>query len=59
MTMEFTLDGQNFLALNGGPVFSFNEGVSFVVNCDNQQEIDHYWNTLGEGGDPNAQMCGW
>jgi len=59
MTVEFTLDGQKFLALNGGPHFKFNEAVSFIVNCENQQEVDYYWEKLGAGGDPNAQQCGW
>lgn len=59
MTIEFLLDGQEFVALNGGPHFRFNEAVSFIVNCDTQEEVDHYWSKLGEGGDPKAQMCGW
>lgn len=59
MTVEFTLEGQRFVALNGGPVFKFNEAISFMVNCDTQEEIDYYWNKLKEGGDPNAQVCGW
>lgn len=59
MTIEFTLDGLDFLALNGGPVFKFNEAVSFIINCENQEEVDYYWNKLTEGGDPNAQVCGW
>lgn len=59
MSIEFKLFDQNFLAMNGGPVFKFNEAVSFVIRCDSQQEIDHYWNGLKEGGDENAQQCGW
>ena len=59
MTIEFSLDGQNFLALNGGPIFNFTEAISFVVNCDTQEEIDYYWKNLSEDGDPNAQQCGW
>ncbi|QEH42948.1 VOC family protein [Chitinophaga sp. XS-30] len=59
MIIEFLLDGQEFVALNGGPHFRFNEAVSFIVNCDTQEEVDHYWSKLGEGGDPKAQMCGW
>jgi len=59
MTVAFELDGQAFTALNGGPHFRFNEAVSFVVACADQDEIDHYWNRLAEGGDPNAQQCGW
>lgn len=59
MTIVFELDGQEFLALNGGPVFQFNEAVSFVVNCSDQGEIDYYWEKLAAGGNPKAQMCGW
>lgn len=59
MTVEFFLDDQTFIALNGGPYFKFNEAVSFVVNCDNQEEVDYYWNKLSEGGDEKAQICGW
>ncbi|NSL85600.1 VOC family protein [Chitinophaga solisilvae] len=59
MTMEFQIEGQEFVALNAGPVFTFNEAISFVVNCSSQEEVDYYWNKLSEGGDPNAQMCGW
>ena len=59
MTVAFELDGHTFTALNGGPLFKFNEAVSFQVNCKTQDEIDYYWERLGEGGDPNAQQCGW
>jgi predicted 3-demethylubiquinone-9 3-methyltransferase (glyoxalase superfamily) len=59
MTVEFELDGQRFTALNAGPVFKFNEAVSFQVNCETQQEIDYYWDKLSAGGDPKAQQCGW
>jgi len=59
MTVTFELDGQSFTALNGGPIFKFNEAISLQVNCENQTEIDYYWNTLSKGGDPNAQQCGW
>jgi predicted 3-demethylubiquinone-9 3-methyltransferase (glyoxalase superfamily) len=59
MTVEFSLDGQEFLALNGGPVFKFSEAISFIINCDTQEEADYFWNKLSEGGDPNAQQCGW
>ncbi|GAB3355948.1 VOC family protein [Lysobacter tyrosinilyticus] len=59
MTINFELDGQKFTALNGGPIFKFTEAVSFMVNCASQEEIDHYWTRLGEGGDPAAQQCGW
>lgn len=59
MVVEFVLDGQTFTALNGGPHFTFNEAVSLQIMCDTQEEVDHYWEKLGEGGDPNAQQCGW
>ena len=59
MVIEFWLAGQQFLALNGGPHFKFNEAISFVINCDTQEEVDYYWDKLKEGGDPKAQMCGW
>ncbi len=59
MTVAFELDGQKFTALNGGSIFKFNEAISFVVHCDTQEEVDHYWEKLGAGGDPNAQQCGW
>ena len=59
MTVEFELDGQAFTALNGGPVFTFNEAISLQVNCDTQEEIDHYWDKLTKGGDVKAQQCGW
>jgi len=59
MTLEFFLEGQQFLALNGGPHFKFNEAISFIVHCDSQEEIDYYWEKLSDGGDEKAQMCGW
>jgi predicted 3-demethylubiquinone-9 3-methyltransferase (glyoxalase superfamily) len=59
LTIEFDLNGQKFTALNGGPVFKFNEAVSFQVHCETQEEVDYYWEKLGAGGDPNAQQCGW
>jgi predicted 3-demethylubiquinone-9 3-methyltransferase (glyoxalase superfamily) len=59
LTVAFELDGQPFTALNGGPVFKFNEAVSLMVMCDTQAEVDNYWAKLGAGGDPNAQQCGW
>jgi predicted 3-demethylubiquinone-9 3-methyltransferase (glyoxalase superfamily) len=58
MTVEFTLDGQEFVALNGGPHFKFNESVSFVVNCKDQAEVDYYWDKLLAGGGKPSQ-CGW
>lgn len=59
MTAEFELDGQAFVALNGGPIFIFNEAVSFQVHCETQEEVDYYWEKLSQGGDKNAQQCGW
>jgi predicted 3-demethylubiquinone-9 3-methyltransferase (glyoxalase superfamily) len=59
MTVAFELNGQPFTALNGGPVFKFNEAISFQVHCKTQDEIDHYWDKLSTGGDPKAQQCGW
>ena len=59
MTVAFELDGQAFTALNGGPIFKFNEAISLQVNCDSQEQLDYYWNRLSAGGDPKAQQCGW
>jgi len=59
MVVAFDLDGQSFTALNGGPLFKFNEAVSLQVMCKNQKEIDTFWEKLSEGGDPNSQQCGW
>jgi len=59
MTVAFQLDGQDFVALNGGPHFKFTEATSFVVNCETQEEVDHYWEKLAAGGDEKAQQCGW
>lgn len=59
MNIVFELEGQEFLALNGGPMFKFNEAISFAVKCSDQDEIDYYWNKLAAGGDPKAQVCGW
>ena len=59
MTIEFELNGQTFTALNGGPVFKFNEAISFQVSCKSQQELDYYWGKLSKGGDVKAQQCGW
>jgi predicted 3-demethylubiquinone-9 3-methyltransferase (glyoxalase superfamily) len=59
MVVVFELEGQEFTALNGGPVFKFNEAVSFQVNCETQKEIDYHWEKLSAGGDPKAQQCGW
>jgi predicted 3-demethylubiquinone-9 3-methyltransferase (glyoxalase superfamily) len=57
MTVSFELDGQQFSALNGGPEFTFSEAVSFLVDCEDQEEVDHYWKALSEGG--KAGPCGW
>jgi predicted 3-demethylubiquinone-9 3-methyltransferase (glyoxalase superfamily) len=57
MTVEFELEGQKFLALNGGPHFKFNEAVSFQVHCETQQEIDHFWSELAKEGEEGP--CGW
>jgi predicted 3-demethylubiquinone-9 3-methyltransferase (glyoxalase superfamily) len=59
MTVEFEIEGQKFLALNGGPIFKFNEAISFQVYCETQEELDNYWEKLSEGGDEKAQQCGW
>jgi predicted 3-demethylubiquinone-9 3-methyltransferase (glyoxalase superfamily) len=59
MTVEFELEGQAFTALNGGPIFKFNEALSLQINCETQAEVDHYWEKLTAGGDVNAQQCGW
>jgi predicted 3-demethylubiquinone-9 3-methyltransferase (glyoxalase superfamily) len=57
MTVTFELEGQQFMALNGGPHFKFSEAISFMVNCDSQEEIDKFWETLSEGGEKS--QCGW
>jgi predicted 3-demethylubiquinone-9 3-methyltransferase (glyoxalase superfamily) len=59
MTVAFDLAGQRFTALNGGPVFKFNEAISLQVNCETQAEVDHYWARLSQGGDAGAQQWGW
>ena len=59
LTVDFELDGQRFTALNGGPMFRFTEAVSFQISCSSQAEVDHYWERLSEGGDAQAQQCGW
>ncbi len=58
LTMTFELEGREFMALNGGPMFKFNESVSLIVNCDNQEEIDYFWDKLTSGGGQES-MCGW
>ncbi|TMQ93629.1 VOC family protein [Actinomadura soli] len=57
MTIEFELNGQKFVGLNGGPEFTFNESVSFQIHCEDQAEVDYYWNRLTEGGEES--YCGW
>jgi predicted 3-demethylubiquinone-9 3-methyltransferase (glyoxalase superfamily) len=57
MTVVFELDGQRFLALNGGPEFTFSEAISFTVDCETQDDVDHYWNALSDGGEEGP--CGW
>ncbi|MEO6721690.1 MAG: VOC family protein [Ferruginibacter sp.] len=59
MTVEFELEGQKFTGLNGGPIFKFSEAISFIVNCDTQEEVDYYWEKLKQGGDEKDQVCGW
>ncbi len=57
LTVEFSLDGQDFIALNGGPEFKFTPATSFMINCENQAEVDYYWGKLTEGG--MEDQCGW
>lgn len=57
MSATFELDGQKFIALNGGPQFKFSEAISFFVSCDTQEEVDHFWEKLSEGGE--IIQCGW
>lgn len=57
MVVDFEINGQAFMALNGGPIFKFNESVSFQIYCENQEEIDYYWEKLTEGGEES--YCGW
>lgn len=59
MIVAFELEGQQFTAINGGPHLKFSGAVSFVINCETQQEVDHFWNHLSEGGPPEVQQCGW
>ncbi len=59
MTVEFELDGQKFLALNGGPLFKFTEAISLMIACETQEEVDYYWEKLSAGGNLNSQQCGW
>src|SRR3954470_2480531 len=57
LTVDFELDGRPFVALNGGPMFSFTEAISLQIDCDDQAEVDHYWEALGDGGEHGP--CGW
>lgn len=59
MTVTFEIGGQTFVALNGGPHFKFTEAISLQIDCETQEEVDYYWDKLGHGGDPDAQVCGW
>jgi predicted 3-demethylubiquinone-9 3-methyltransferase (glyoxalase superfamily) len=59
MVVSFEINGMEFTALNGGPLFKFNEAISLQVMCDSQEEVDYFWEKLGQGGDPKAQQCGW
>ncbi|MQA19804.1 VOC family protein [Rugamonas rivuli] len=59
MTVALKLDGQDFTLLNGGPIFQFTPAISFVVNCESQEEIDYFWERLSAGGAPEARQCGW
>jgi predicted 3-demethylubiquinone-9 3-methyltransferase (glyoxalase superfamily) len=57
LTVEFVLDGQDYIAINGGPDFTFSEAISLLINCADQEEVDYYWSKLGEGGEEGP--CGW
>jgi predicted 3-demethylubiquinone-9 3-methyltransferase (glyoxalase superfamily) len=59
LTAIFELEGQRFMALDGGPLFKPSGATSFLIECNTQEEVDHFWNHLTEGGDPKAQQCGW
>ena len=59
LVVDFTLAGHRFTALNGGPEFKFTPAVSFVIDCDTQDEVDYFWDKLSAGGAPEAQQCGW
>jgi len=58
MVVSFEINGQSFVGLNGGPQFKFTPAISFVINCEDQNEVDYYWEKLSEGGDPTKQACG-
>lgn len=57
LTVDFVLDGQSYMAMNGGPIFKFTHATSIIVNCESQEEVDHFWDALGEGGE--YEPCGW
>ncbi|MDB6055090.1 MAG: hypothetical protein JWN25_2613 [Verrucomicrobiales bacterium] len=59
MTVAFELNGQSFTGLNGGPIFKLSEAISFQIECEDQKEVDYYWNKLKRGADPASQQCGW
>jgi predicted 3-demethylubiquinone-9 3-methyltransferase (glyoxalase superfamily) len=59
MIVAFTINGTSFTALNGGPQFPHTEAVSFQISCKNQEEVDYYWEKLGEGGEAKKRVCGW
>ena len=59
MAVTFELDGHSFTALNGGPIFKFNEAISLQIDCETQEEVHYYWEKLSAGGDEKAQQCGW
>jgi len=59
LTAIFELFGQRFMALDGGPIFKPNEAISFMIECEDQAEVDNYWSKLEVGADPNSQQCGW
>src|SRR6185369_9645685 len=59
LTGVFELEGQRFMCLDGGPIFKPSTATSFLVECENQEEIDYFWGKFTEGGDPKAQQCGW
>lgn len=59
LVVEFFLEGQKFIGLNGGPTFQFTEAISLMVHVETQEELDYYWDRLREGGDPESEACGW
>lgn len=59
MTVSFEINGQQFVGLNGGPLFKHSEAVSFQIDCEDQAEVDYYWEKLSEGGDESRRVCGW